>query len=77
MSPSGENQHRFSYPSYLYIMGVLTSHRPTLGGSAWPNQHERMCLQSHLPTYPPNPQKSYPKFHNTRTTFSFGKKVIW
>ena len=27
------------------------------------------CLQSHLQTSPPTPQKSYPKFRNPRTTF--------
>ena len=27
------------------------------------------CLQSYLQTSPPIPQKSYPKFQNTRTTF--------
>ena len=27
------------------------------------------CLQSHLQTSPPTPQKSYPKFWNPRTTF--------
>jgi hypothetical protein len=29
----------------------------------------RTCLQSHLQTSPPTPQKSYPKFPNPRTTF--------
>jgi hypothetical protein len=28
----------------------------------------RMCLQSHLQTFPPTPQKSNPKFHNPRIT---------
>ena len=29
----------------------------------------RTCLQSHLQTSPPTPQKCYPKFRNPRTTF--------
>jgi hypothetical protein len=31
----------------------------------------RTCLQSHLQTSPPTPQKSYPKFRNPRTNFQF------
>ena len=29
----------------------------------------RLCLQSHLKTFPPTPQKSYAKFWNSRTPF--------
>jgi hypothetical protein len=35
----------------------------------WAEIFRRMCLQSHLQTYTPTPQKSYPKFRNPRTTF--------
>ena len=34
-----------------------------------PHQHQCTCLQSHLQTSPPYPQKSYTKFRNPRTTF--------
>ena len=36
----------------------------------------RMCLQSHLQSSPPTPQKSYPKFRNPRTTFEIFKKKL-
>ena len=32
------------------------------------------CLQSHLQTSPPTPQKSYPKFRNPKKTFEIFKK---
>ena len=34
------------------------------------------CLQSHLQTSPPTPQKSYPKFRDPRTTFEIFKKKL-
>ena len=53
-------------------MGVLAD------GSAWPpidtsRNLLRTCLQSHLKTSPPTPQKSYPKFQNPTTTFEIFK----
>ena len=37
--------------------------------STWAEIFRHTCLQSHLPTSPPTPQKSYPKFRNPRTIF--------
>ena len=43
--------------------------------SKWAEIFRRTCLQSHLQTSPPTPQKSYPKFQKPRTNFeSFKKK---
>ena len=35
------------------------------------------CLQSHLQTSPPTPQKSYPKFRNLRKTFEIFKTFFF
>ena len=55
-------------------MGVLAP------GSAharpWAEIVGRTCLQNHLRTSPPTPQKSYPKFRDPRTTFEFFKKTL-
>jgi hypothetical protein len=37
--------------------------------SAWAEIFRPKCAQSHLETYPPTLQNSYPKFWNHRTTF--------
>ena len=49
--------------SSLTVWARLTVH------SAWAEIFRPTCLQSHLQTSPPTPQKSYPKFRNPRTTF--------
>ena len=36
----------------------------------------RRCLQSHLQTSPPTPQKSYLKFRNSRTTFQNTPRLV-
>ena len=50
---------------------------PPLGPpSTWVDIFWHTCLQSHLQTSPPTPQKSYPKFQNPRTNFEiFNKKI--
>ena len=55
----------------LASMGVLSHRLRTLDRSlvppsTWAEIFRRTCLQSHLQTSPPTPQKSYPKFRNTR-----------
>ena len=45
--------------------------------STWAEIFRCMCLQSHLQTSPPTPQKSYPKFRNPRTTFEIFQNKIW
>ena len=63
---------RFKIP--LTPIGVLahrlrTLDRSLVPPSAWAEIFRCTCLQSHLQTSPPTPQKSYPKFRNPRTTF--------
>ena len=41
-----------------------------------PGNFWHTCLQSHLQTSPPTPQKSYPKFRNPKTTFEIFKKNL-
>ena len=55
----------------LTPMGVLAPGSAHARPSTRPHRHERTCkcLQSHLQTSLPTPQKSYPKFLNPRTTF--------
>ena len=58
----------------LAPMGVLFSGSAHARPSALPpidvaEISRRTCLQIHLQTSPPTPQKSYPKFRNPRTTF--------
>ena len=55
-------------------MGVFAPRLRTLDVSArspidTSGNFRRTCLQSHLQTSPPTPQKSYPKFRNPRTNF--------
>jgi hypothetical protein len=58
----------------LTPMGGLAHRLRTLDPSlvpplTWTEIFQRTCLQSHLQTSPPTPQKSYPTFWNPRTTF--------
>ena len=76
ITPSGrkvttsERDKRRKFP--LTMMGVLahrlrTLDRSLVPPSAWAEIFRRTCLQSHLQTSPPTPQKSYLKFRNPRT----------
>jgi hypothetical protein len=63
-------------------MGVLANRLGMLDRSLvppleWVEIFRRMCLQSHLQTSPPTPQKSYPKFRNPRTTFENTSSYFW
>ena len=51
------------------LLGLRTLDPPLGPPSTWAEISRHMCLQSHLQTSPPTPQKSYPKFRNPRTTF--------
>ena len=58
----------------LTAMGVLVLHLLMLDGFARPPIASNgifchTCLQSQIQTYPPTPQKSYPKLRNPRTIF--------
>ena len=60
----------------LAPMGVLapgSAHaRPSACPPSTPAEiFRRTCLQSYLQTSHPNPQKSYPKFRNPRTTLKY------
>jgi hypothetical protein len=67
------------YP--LALMGVLTPGSAHARPSARPpinttrKYFRCTCLQSHLQTSPPTPQKSYLKFRDPRTTFEEKKKT--
>ena len=70
-------QNYLEFP--LAPMGVLapgSAHaRPSDGPpSTLAEIFRHTCLQSHLQTSPPTPQKSYLKFRNPRTTFEIFKK---
>ena len=58
------------------IPGLRMQDPPLDPPSTWAKQFRRTCLQSHLQTSPPTPQKSYPKFRNPRTTFEIFKKAL-
>ena len=51
------------------IPGLRTRDPPLSPPSTLAEIFRRMCLQSHLQTSPPVPQKSYLKFQNPTTTF--------
>jgi hypothetical protein len=50
------------------LPGLRTRGPPLSPPSTWAEIFRHMCLQSHLPTSPQTPQKSYP-FRNPRTNF--------
>ena len=52
------------------LPGLRTRDPPLSPQSMWAEIFRRTCLQSHLQTSPPTPQKSYPKFRNPRKTFA-------
>ena len=51
------------------LPGLRTQDPPLGPPLTWAEIFRCTFLQSHLQTSPPNPQKSYPKLPNTRTTF--------
>ena len=65
----------------LTLLGVLGPWSANARPSAQPpidtnENFRRTCLQSHLQTSPPTPQKSCPKFRNPRTTFEIFQKKL-
>ena len=71
-----ENKKRKKYLDNVHycrwgssLPGLRTRDPPLSPPSTWAEFFRHTCLQSHLPTSPPTPQKSYPKFQNPRTNF--------
>ena len=62
-----DNFHSCRWGSSL--LGLRTRDSQLGHPSTWAEIFPHTCLQSHLQTSPPNPQKSYPKFQNPWTTF--------